>query len=142
MVEFVKKIEKTYDVRYLEAVMDVRYWEDATVNGVEETNEDPKIPLRQFNTWKIVIDLETGTILDWPKGVTASVFYKVCDSGMYSLMTEDGEIVFVKRDYVPSMLCPNIDGYGDYVGLDIDENGKIDDFYVNLAYFGSDEEDY
>ena len=33
------------------------------------------------------------------------------------------------NDYVPNKLLPPDDGYGDYIHLTIDENGKITNWY-------------
>lgn len=117
-------------VRYLKASMGVRYWEDATLNGQPRFEEDD-FPLRKFDTWNITIDLHTGHILNWPLGTDASVHFKVCDDGVYSLLDENMNEVVTKEGYVPSM----IGEYGDYVVLDIDQNGYIKNFEVDLDYF-------
>jgi hypothetical protein len=110
---------------FIEVSAGVRYWEDATVNGAEDT--DGKIPLRLGDTWEPVIDLRTGAIKDWPAGTTASVHYKVCDAGLYWLQDQDGKRIAKWRDYyVPDdFLCPCTNGYGDYIILEIDTDGKI-----------------
>ena len=56
----------------------VRYWEDASVNGVEDT-DGTLIPFRKGDLWCPIIDLETGQIYDWPAGANAYIHYKVCD---------------------------------------------------------------
>ena len=43
------------------AEMAPRYWEDASVNGVEETDEDPQIPLRDGDLWTLRILIEPVT---------------------------------------------------------------------------------
>lgn len=124
------------DVKYLFASMHVRYWEDATVNDIRETDEAPTIPLRNGDMWDIMIDIEQGRIMNWPVGNTASTYYKVCDEGTYTLTSYDMEgVVIRKSGYVPSMLCPKEDGYGDYVIMDIDENGYIDGWKFDHTYF-------
>lgn len=112
------------DVRYLKVDADVRYWEDATVNG--ETDNDGKlIPCRFGNSWAPVIDLETGFIQDWPEGTTAEVHYKVCDAGVYTLLDADMCAVKSIDGYVPDILSPGEPGWGDYIILSIDGDGKI-----------------
>ena len=135
------KVKTTLDVpvTHLKAVCGVRYWEDAKVNGTEDTDGN-LIPLRDGNAWRFFVNLETGMIDDWPEGVTAKVHYKVCDAGSYSLIDASGK-EFAKRDwYVPPMLSPGGDGYGDYVIMNIDETGKIENWSVDLSYFEDDEE--
>lgn len=124
----------------------VRYWCDATVNEVsgEENseNEDPGIPLRDGDTWKIDIDIETGVIKDWPQGTTASVHYKVCDAGNYYLLDASGNVVASREDaYVPSSLCPRKSGYGDYIIMDIDGDGRIEGWDPDVDEFNASESD-
>lgn len=104
----------------------VRYWEDGTVNGVEDSDGN-LIPHRKGDLWCPVINLESGVLLDWPKGVSASVHYKVCDAGEYWLGDESGKKLHKWGGYyVPSkLLCVGDEGYGDYIILRIDDTGKI-----------------
>ena len=142
-MKFERKEIVEYDVEKVRCMMGVRYWEDAKVNGLEDSDGD-KIPLRKGDTWDITIDLESGTIENWTKGVTASVHYKVCDAGAYQLIDYDSNVVAEHDYYVPDFLAPKGGGYGDYVVMDIDEKGHIDkwsiDRYDLKKYFGEDEE--
>ena len=128
-------------VTHLKAFMDVRYWEDAEVDGVDESDEEPLIPFYSPNGWQIFVDLETGKIDGWPKGVTAKTHYKVADAGIYSLLNAAGEVVVERDWYVPSMLYPNADGFGDYVILNINEDGIIKDWKVDLTLFEGEDDD-
>ena len=121
------KIEKEFDVKYLLAEVGVRYWEDANVNGNEDTN-GALIPCRDGEYWKLLIDIETGIITNWDKGTLASVHYKCCDDGLYKLLDENKNEIKSIDGYVPKIMCPKENGYGDYVIMDIDENGKIENF--------------
>lgn len=132
--------EKRYaEVKYLLAECGVRYWEDAEVNGVEDESGS-LIPCRKGETWSPVIELETGIIKDWPKGVVAEIHYKVCDDGRYSLLNDNMEEMYSLEGYVPSMMCPQDSGYGDYVIMSISGDGKIDGWSADLSYFTEDEE--
>ena len=104
----------------------VRYWEDATVNGFED-KEGTLIPFRFNSLWKSTIELETGRVLGWPQGTTASIHYKVCDAGEYWLEDADGKRVKWKGYYVPdSLLAIGGEGYGDYIILKISADGMIE----------------
>lgn len=116
----------------LRAECGVRYWEDATVNGVEDEDGD-LIPLRSGDCWNPTIMLETGQILDWPQGTTASIHYKVCDEGIYSLLSPSGEVVAKIDGYVPKIMCPKDSGFGDYVIMDIGPDGVIADWHPDLS---------
>ena len=85
-----------------------------------------KLPFLNGRIWTATIDIDTGVILNWPKGlVFRRIGDKVRDEGMYILRDRDfKEVARIHKDYVPNDLIPG--DYGDYVELrDIDENGKI-----------------
>lgn len=69
---------------YIEVSAGVRYWEDASVNGAEDT-EGSLIPFRKGDNWEPVIRLADGMVMEWPQGTTADVHFKVCDAGEYWL---------------------------------------------------------
>ena len=133
-------VKKQVPVIYLNADIGVRYWEDAKVNGVEEDDDNPKIPLKNGDSWDITISLELGRILSWPKGVTADVHYKVCDAGVYRALDSSKQCVAMKDGYVPSMLSPGRDGFGDYVIMKIDGDGIIEGWKADMSYFEEDDE--
>lgn len=112
---------------YLKVEARVRYWEDAEVNGAEDTDGD-LIPLRKGDTWCPLIDIREGRIIDWPKETTAKIHYKVCDEGEYWLLNWDLQTVAKWGGfYVPDdLLCPNGNGYGDYIILNVDGEGQIE----------------
>lgn len=138
-MKFYSTTPQEHEVTHLVAVMGPRYWEDASVNGVEEDNDAPKMPFIYGDRWTIMVDLDTGTIKGWPKGTTAKTHYKVCDDGLYKLVNSNGNAIASKDGYVPSMLCPNTNGYGDYVILKIDEDGHIEGWSPDLSYFSDDD---
>lgn len=111
---------------YLEVRAEVRYWEDATVQGVEDV-DGTRIPLRDGIHWKPVVRLADGAIQDWPAGVTASIHYKVCDQGEYWLLDAQRQrIAKWRSDYVPDdILCRREGGYGDYLIFEVGPEGKI-----------------
>lgn len=128
------KIEKEVEIKTLHVHAGVRYWEDATVNGIEDTEGD-KIPCREDDDWCPVIDIDTGIIKNWVKGVTAEIHYKVCDAGVYELMDTECEIIATEEGYVPKIMCPEGNGYGDYIKMKIDENGQIANWQPNIDDF-------
>ena len=134
-------VKKEFEVKTLLVEADVRYWEDATVNGVEDENGD-LIPCKVGDTWKPIIDLETGLITNWEKGKEADIHYKVCDAGEYWLQDENGEkIVKAKGYYVPEFLAIDDSGYGDYIIMKVDKDGKINNWRFDSEPFTSEDED-
>ena len=75
--------------------------------------------------WKPTIDVDTGVITNWIPGVKCSVYAKVVDQCMVTL--HDGARTWKtpREEYVPDFMCPKSEGYGDYIIMDIDENGTI-----------------
>lgn len=84
------------EVVYLKVDAGVRYWEDAEVNGVSDSENPPTIPCTEFihadneYRWRPIIDIDNGVITNWEKGFTAQVHYKVCDDGIYTVTDKDG----------------------------------------------------
>lgn len=116
------------DAKYLLVSAEVRYWEDARVNGVED-KDGSLVPHRSQDgkLWEPIIRLDDGVILDWPEGTMAEIHYKVCDQGLYYLLNDGKEqIAKYRGDYVPDdFLCHGDTGYGDYIIFDVDGSGKI-----------------
>lgn len=106
----------------------VRYYEDGDVDGVVDEKGD-LIPCKVGEMWCPIIHIDSGVITNWRQGVTASVHYKVCDAGSYYVKDEAGNVIFSSEgDYVPSILSPGGLGYGDYIIMNIDADGKIENW--------------
>lgn len=138
------KVTKIVDVRYLKVDAGVRYWEDSDVNGTEDVNlyqcQGQGIPRMPFAVkvkdapqsniysdhwrWQPTIDVEKGCIVGWPKGTTAHVHYKICDDGFYTLLDPLKVVILSVGSYVPNCIGED----GDYIIMDIDEDGYIEGF--------------
>lgn len=131
---------------YLEVEAEVRYWEDATVNGQEDT-DGTLIPFKFGKLWAPVIRLSDGKVINWPEGTTADIHYKVCDAGEYWLADECGRIAKWGGFYVPSeFLChgPDSNGYGDYIIFKVGPDGLIQNWRrpsIEVACSCDDEDD-
>ena len=123
------------NIKFLKVEARPRYWEDADVNGVEDT-EGTLIPCRKDDKWCPIIDIEQGKIINWQQGVVADIHYKVCDDGCYFLTDENDKILaHIFNGYVPEILSIGDEGYGDYIILKVDADGKIANFEINYAGF-------
>jgi len=118
------KVPTEVEITILEIKAQIRSWENAIVNGIEDTNGD-LIPCRYGDSWQPKIDIDNGIIVDWEQGKTAKIHYKVCDSGTYTLLDEGGNIVQAYDGPVRNIACPEENGYGDYIIMNINENGQI-----------------
>ena len=128
----------------------VRYWEDADVNGQPDNADFPKMPCAVKSDsgsyyWQPTIDIETGQILNWQQGVTANVHYKVCGEFACKVAERRAGITILIKDYegyVPNFMCPKEEPDGDYIVMDIDENGYIKDWCsANVVKFVEREEE-
>lgn len=132
-------------VQYLHVRAYVRFWEDGTVNGEEDDNEYPRMPLATDNGyWDITIDITNGKILDWKEGVEASTYYKVCDECSCELLSGNKSSLYYYTGYVPKILdfddSDGHYGFGDYIGFEIDKSGYIKSWPTGekLNYFIED----
>lgn len=133
-VKIKKSVEVEVKILVVKAV--VRYWEDSEINGENDTENGDNIPCKIGNVWNPEIDIETGIILNWEKGKTADIHYKVCDLCGFELKDEKGNIVHSEEDgYVPETLAPKERGYGDYIIMDVDSDGKIKDWKFDIDDF-------
>jgi len=131
-------VKKDVEVKSLIVNADVRYWEDSTVNGKED--EDGTLtPCRNGDCWNPTIDIETGIIVNWPVGTVANIHFKVCDAGIYQLSDPEGRVVKEIDGYVPKIMCPEGGGFGDYIIMKIDKNGKIENWSIDLEDFETED---
>jgi len=129
-------VKKEVEVKRLRVDAGVRYWNSFIINGIEAQDDGEGVPCKDGDRWKPIIDLNSGHILNWEVGITAEVYAKVCDDGNYYLIDENNEIVAkIEQDYVPKILCPKENGYGDYIIMDINKYGFISDFKPILKDF-------
>jgi len=135
------KVEKEVDLKLLIVKAGVRYWEDSEVNGENDTEDGENIPCKNGDLWSPHIEIETGKILNWKQGTKAEIHYKVADCLGYEIQDETGEIVLSAEDgYVPETLAPKERGYGDYIIMDIDENGQIANWKFKFSDFEGSED--
>ena len=135
------KVLREVDLKLLIVKAGVRYWEDAKINGENDTENGDNIPCKIGDLWSPSIEVETGKILNWEQGVKAEIHYKVVDNLSYDIQDETGEIVLSAEEvYVPKTLCPKRSGYGDYIIMDIDENGQIANWNFNFEDFQEEED--
>lgn len=79
---------------------------------------------------KIVIELDSGKVLNWSKGVVGDICTKSCDGNFFILKDENDNIIHQTApgdtEYVigPSFM----NEYGDYFTLSVDESGYIKNY--------------
>lgn len=127
--------QKKFDIKTLRVKARVRYWEDSDVNGETDVKGD-LIPCREGDYWKPEIDIQTGKILNWEHGKVADIHYKVVDQCGWEITDKSGNVVLSDEEqYVPITLSPKEEGYGDYMIMDIQQDGTIADWKFNLNDF-------
>jgi len=133
-------------------------FESGTVNGEDDITWEeqekgvmPKVPCCEIRTvkkyniwigkyedkeelrWCPIIDVDSGVVINWKKGTTLDCYYKTSDECAFDY-EQDGVTVLSYDDYVPDFLSIEDEGYGDYIIIKIDEEGRIhnwdrDEFY-------------
>lgn len=134
------KIEKEFDVKFLAVTAGIRYAEDVEIDG-KMCNLLTQIPWNDGKYWQIMINVNTGMIENWPIGKTAKMCAKVCDDGTYAILDANKEVIKEYEGYVPDCLAIGDSGYGDYLILKIDENGKIKNWKPKFDEWQNDEDD-
>ena len=87
---------------------------------------------RERQDWCPVIDVNEGKVLDWTPDFVLRTHFKICDQGIYvySNYDESQQIVSCDCDdyYVPNWLCDFDEGYGDYMYIQINGDGTIENW--------------
>ena len=120
--------KKEVEVKFIKVSATVRYWGDAEING-ESDEEGVLTPFRNNTEWCPVIDIEKGTVVDWPEGMVARFHFKICDAGSYYLLDSEMNVcATIDNNYVPSGLCHGDTGFGDYIIFSVNKDGSIVDY--------------
>lgn len=112
----------------LYCVAEVRYWENALVNGVRDEKGE-LIPCKCGELWILEIDPKNGNITNWIQGISASVHYKVCDEFSYQYGEAGDSNVIKRQGYVPRFMFSPKAGRtfdSDYIVMDISPDGFIE----------------
>ena len=113
---------------------EVEYIKD---NNIE--NDEP-IPCKYDNVIVLNINIENGQILNWTIGVSANVLLNAENKGTYYLENSKGDIVAIlQNEYVPSILRINDPTNINYVNIDVDENGFIENYQKDFSDFENEE---
>ena len=139
------------DIKYLYAHLHDDWWDGAQISRneseFEEVDEDGsqiKDMLKVFDAptntrfkeyiakddpcFSMKINVDTGEVVGWPKDTAMNIYWKIVDEGLYQYLDKDDNIIFEYDGYVPGELAIEDSGYGDYVILNIDSNGFIENW--------------
>lgn len=119
------------EMKYLKCKIHVVNFGEAEVNGIEEEEENPKMPLIYNDRWYITIDLDLGKILNWTQGTTARTWYRVFEEGnSYQYLDENLEQISIHtRCFLHRLaIWDGESGYVKRITLDIEADGTIKDF--------------
>ena len=120
------------DSQFIEVNIDANG--NARNNYISDDEENPKMPFMKVEYdkyghksfyWQPTIDIENGVIINWPKGVKARIFYKVCDDFICTISDENDNEVLQYNGYVPNFMALEDEGFGDYIDMVVDGNGTI-----------------
>lgn len=149
-------VEKQVKLTSIRVSAGVRYWHDCEYSedggktwieaedDTDELNEEfkkhiPSIYKQDLgygvgDYWDFTIDIDTGKINNWPKNFCLKTHFKVCDDGLYQIIDEDHNVVWdsIKNQtyYVPGFLSLEDSGWGDYIFININQEGFIEHWDV------------
>ena len=127
----------------IETMSFIRYCDDSSWKNIN--SEDGWIPCKKDGSdlpclaedyLSITIDIETGTIDNWPKDNNCyHIFSKVRDK-FYTIIRDKNtnEVILSYEGYVPSFMAIEDEGYGDYIDF-IVENGTIRNWSFTKKHF-------
>ena len=128
--------EIVVDFTILKLYAGVRSWHYTKVNNVNDTTNGDNIPCKEGKLWCPIINIDTGIIVNWKKGITASIHYKVNNRLRYEVIDRNGNIVASdNKSFVSKTLCAGASSYEDDIIMEIDENGLIKDWEFNVSDF-------
>ena len=131
-MEVERFIRENVNVKKLHFRAYVRYWEDGEFYCPNNKTTNCIIPGRDDQYWDCTIDIDSGKILNWIPGVVGDVCFKVCDEFSCEFIDDKSSYIYtIENDYVPDFMCPVEPGYGDYIIMNIDEDGKIENWSVH-----------
>lgn len=103
-----------------------------TVTYIHRSLWGNKETVEERQDWCPVIDVNEGKVLDWPENFVLVTHFKVCDQGVYVYSNYDETQQLVSTDfdeyYVPGWLCDWENGYGDYMYIQINGDGTIENW--------------
>ena len=77
--------------------------------------------------YELTLDIKKGRIEDWKYG-RFHASYKMVDAFSCYIECEGGTDFEVSGEYVPNMLSVYTPGWGDYISMYIDPDGRVEDF--------------
>ena len=135
MIVEIIKIQEV-DIKTLHVKAKPSYWISAKINGVEDTEYGDNIPCKVGECWCPIIDIDTGQILNWKKGVIADIDYKIIDNFSYNICDYNDEIIISKENaYVPDTFAITDNSHWGYIHIHVDENGIISDWDFTIDDF-------
>jgi hypothetical protein len=99
-IKLTTKVTQEYEAKFIRIDTYVRRWDAATINGVSDEKGD-LTPFRKGNLWQPIIDIENGSVVNWPVGMVANFYFKVVDTGCYHLLDEHKNVLASINNYVP-----------------------------------------
>lgn len=132
LIEFIRgKLRNTpkrsSNIAFLVLDAFVTNWDGCLVNGAIAAVG--KVPLSSDLKWRLMIHPDTGGIVDWPKGVTASIRCRVHPSSSVTIsdVANNAPLRWAAKGLPPGMFCAQVAGpdTGEHIVMDIDAKGFI-----------------
>ena len=131
IMKITKDIKRTYNIKYVDCSFFLDGLTGCRINGVSSSAQTIKnLPFLTYSVagfeWNPRIDLETGKITCWPKGIRAVINFKL-SSYHCTYATEDFEYAF-EDDRLPEYLQLDLIDNSDSLSFTVNPNGYIENW--------------
>ena len=127
--EFINEGSKNDQYTHVGLYIEVDDWSECYVNDIEGSEKN-RPPLSDKTSWQVEIDLNTGEIDGWKKGVEVDTSFTVGSDGEYWLTNvATKEIDKYSGVGVPKLLNMSGGSFSDQLIFEIDKNGKIKNWH-------------
>lgn len=128
----VLKVEKIFDLKKLDIEARVINFDGTIINGVVCVDCN-QIPCIFEDFWNPSISIDDGIIPNWTKGVEAKINLFLGKKCSWWILDSHLEVILERYDdYVPNCLS---DGDNNYLVMNIDKDGKIENWKFNIDDF-------
>lgn len=125
------------DIKYIRAEGAFYHLDDCDVDDPNKNVDWYNLPfVKEVNketgsgSIDMTINIDTGKILIDNSDYTFNIYYKTVDNLEYTCYNKDWNIVGKFRDYTPLLFSQYENGFGDYMGLNVGYNGRIEGWNV------------
>ena len=130
-MKIIKNIKRTYNIKYVDCSFLIDELNKCQLNGISSTAQTIRnLPFLNFNRigfeWSPRINLETGKVLCWPKGLKAIINFKL-NFCVCTYLTDEYTTAFDDTN-IPNYLQLDLIDNGEHLSFTINGDGFIENW--------------